>query len=143
MRVSLRFPSESPAMSLPARSKRTPLLLSVVAASTWLLGVSGAAAAEGDSWAVVGHQGLVQVVIAPKEHATDFAAYQAQISKLCAPERTCFVNFFTNTSGAEAVLPLPDAIAAEATARFRRSMKNGVEVFQWSCRLGLGAGECF
>jgi hypothetical protein len=104
---------------------------------------STTAAAADETWHVVGRQGLMQVVIAPREKATEAAAYRAQIAKLCPPERTCFINFFTNSSGALAVLPLPDAIAAEATARFRRSTKNGVELLQWSCRLGLPGSECF
>jgi hypothetical protein len=96
-------------------------------------------------WQVVGVQGLVQIVIVPKEQTRDASAYKVQIAKLCPPERTCFVNFYENTSGVKAELPLPDAIAAEATARFRRSTKNGAELFQWSCRLGLSANDsqCF
>ena len=104
---------------------------------------SATAAAADEAWQVVGRQGLMQVVIVPREKATEAAAYRAQIAKLCPPDRTCFINFFTNSSGALAVLPLPDAIAAEATARFRRSTKNGVELLQWSCRLGLAGSECF
>lgn len=104
---------------------------------------STAAAADDETWQVVGHQGLMQVVIVPRDKATQAAAYRAQIAKLCPAERTCFINFFTNSSGATAALPLPDAIAAEATARFRRSTKNGVELLQWSCRLGLPGGDCF
>lgn len=104
---------------------------------------TAAAAAEGEAWQVVGRQGLLQVVIVPGAMATDIAAYRTQIAKLCPPERTCFINFFTNSSGAKAVLPLPDAIAKEATARFRRSTKNGAELLQWSCRLGLPGSECF
>lgn len=102
-----------------------------------------AGAASPEPWAVVGRQGLMQVVIVPKAQAADGAAYREQIAAICPPERTCFVNFYTNSTGAPAALPLADAIAAEATARFRRSTKNGVEVFQWSCRLGLAEGECF
>lgn len=112
-------------------------------AATLLLAAGTAIAADDAAWKFVGHQGVVQFVIVPKALATDPAAYRAQIGRLCAPERTCFVNFYTNTTGAVAELPLADAIAAEATARFRRSTKNGVEVFQWSCRLGLAEGECF
>lgn len=101
------------------------------------------AAAQEATWPLVGRQGLLQVVIVPKEQAADLAAYRAQIPRLCAPDTTCFINFFTNTAGAVPALPLPDAIAAEATARFRRSTKNGVEVFQWSCRMGTGTPDCF
>ena len=111
-----------------------------VALSALCLCSGGMAAGE---WLVVGRQGLVQVVVVPVSQASDPAAYKSQIARLCTPDATCFINFFTNSSGAKAELPLPDSISAEATARFRRSTKNGVEVFQWSCRLGLGVGECF
>jgi hypothetical protein len=115
---------------------RLTLLLAV-----WLS--TAAAAADGPTWQVVGQQGLLQVVIVPPEKATQAAAYRAQIAKLCPAERTCFINFFTNSTGATAALPLPDAIAAEPTARFRRSVKNGAELLQWSCRLGVPGGDCF
>jgi hypothetical protein len=95
------------------------------------------------AWQLAGHQGLVQVVIVPAQQARDASAYQAQLARLCPADRTCFVNFYTNTAGATPELPLPDAIANEATARFRRSMKNGTEVFEWSCRLGVREGQCF
>lgn len=100
----------------------------------------GASAEE--PWQVAGRQGLMQVVIVPTAVASDLAAYRAQIAVLCPGDRTCFVNFFTNSTGAPVALPLPDAISDEATARFRRSTKNGAELFQWSCRMKLG-GECF
>jgi hypothetical protein len=95
------------------------------------------------SWQVVGIQGSLQVVIVPKELAQNASAYQAQVAKLCQPAKTCFVNFYTNSSGVKPELPLPDAIASEATARFRRSTKNGVELFEWSCRLSTKDGQCF
>ncbi len=118
--------------------------LSTTAWFTLLAALSSTTAAAADeAWPVVGRQGLMQVVIVPREKATEAESYRAQIAKLCPPERTCFINFFTNSSGAIAVLPLPDAIAAEATARFRRSTKNGVELLQWSCRLGLPGADCF
>lgn len=96
-------------------------------------------------WQVVGNQGLVQVVIVPKAQARELSAYQAQLARLCPPQRTCFVNFYENSAGAKAELPLPEAIANEPTARFRRSMKNGAELFQWSCRMAESGGDaqCF
>lgn len=96
-----------------------------------------------DSWTVVGNQGLVRQVIVPTEQATDEAAYERQIARLCDPERTCFLNFYTNATGAVPSVPLPDAIANEATATYRRSMKNGVQIFLWSCRLKVAGRECF
>jgi len=100
-------------------------------------------AAEPGTWAVVGQQGLVRFVLVPPEQATAQAAYEHQISRLCEPDRTCFLNFYTNSTGADPAVPLPDAIANEATATYRRSMKNGVQVFLWSCRLKLPGRECF
>jgi hypothetical protein len=96
-----------------------------------------------EAWAVAGQQGLVRFVIVPTAQAADAAAYRREIARLCEPERTCFLNFYTNVSGATVTLPLPDAIEAEATATFRRSMKNGAERFQWSCRMKMPQQECF
>lgn len=100
-------------------------------------------AAEADHWPVIGQQGLVQFVLVPTALAADPAAYESQIARLCAPEHTCFLNFYTNSTGATPSLPLPDAIANEATATYRRSMKNGVQMLQWSCRLKVPGQECF
>lgn len=116
----------------------------VLTALAWVAFASSIANAEETApWQVVGTQGLLQVVIVPKERAQDASAYQAQIAKLCQPERTCFINFYTNSTGVAPQLPLPDAIEAEATARFRRSMKNGAELLQWSCRVRTSEGQCF
>ena len=103
----------------------------------------GASAAPSDPWAVAGQQGLVRIVIVPMEHASDRSAYERQIQSLCDPERTCFLNFYTNSTGATPAVPVPDAIATEATATYRRSMKNGVQVFQWSCRMKVSTQACF
>lgn len=100
-------------------------------------------AADTDTWPVAGQQGLVRYVIVPAARAADPAAYERQIATLCDPERTCFLNFYTNSTGAPVAVPLPDAIASEATATFRRSMKNGAERFMWSCRLKVVGKDCF
>ena len=102
-----------------------------------------AIAAPADAWPVAGQQGLVRFVIVPMEQAADRAAYERQIQSLCNPERTCFLNFYTNSSGITPAVPLPDAVANEATATYRRSMKNGVQVFKWSCRTKPSEQECF
>jgi hypothetical protein len=107
------------------------------------LATPGALAASTEPWLLAGRQGLVQVVIVPAEHATNRGAYEQQILRLCEPERTCFINFYTNSTGAALAVPVPEAIAGEATATFRRSSKNGVQVFQWSCRMKLSAQNCF
>ncbi len=94
-------------------------------------------------WQVAGRQGLMLLVIVPAEQASDTSAYQAQLKQLCPGERTCFVNFYTNSSSVEASVPLPDAIDREATATFRRSVKQGAESFRWACRLQLAVPNCF
>lgn len=97
-----------------------------------------------EAWSTVGQQGLVRYVIVPAAQVRDRAAYARQIALLCEPERTCFLNFYTNSTGAPAALPLPDAIDREATAVFRRSAKQGgAERFQWSCRLQVSQEPCF
>lgn len=102
-----------------------------------------AAPAADAGWTIAGQQGLVRTVIVPAEQATDRAAYLREIERLCEPERTCFLNFHTNSTGAALTMPLPDAVAHEATAIFRRSAKNGAERFQWSCRLKVAPDDCF
>lgn len=99
--------------------------------------------AEPAAWPVIEQQGLVRSVLVPSALASDDAAYRKQISRLCEPDRTCFLNFYTNTKGAALATPLPDAIANEATATYRRSMKNGVEILMWSCRMKVPGAECF
>lgn len=110
-----------------------------------LAGAASAAAppAPGAGWLVAGRQGLVGIVIVPMAQAADKAAYEQQIAGLCDPDRTCFLNFYTNSKGVAAAVPVPDEIANEATATYRRSVKNGVEAFTWSCRLKLPGKDCF
>ena len=99
--------------------------------------------AEPAAWPVIEQQGLVRSVLVPSALASDDAAYRKQISRLCEPDRTCFLNFYTNSKGAALSTPLPDAITNEATATYRRSMKNGVEILKWSCRLKIPGQDCF
>ena len=107
------------------------------------LALLGSSAAAEEAWPVAGQQGLVRFVIVPAAQAREAEAYQRQLAKLCEPDRTCFLNFYTNSSGAAVAVPLPDAIAAEATATFRRSAKQGAERFLWSCRMKMPQQECF
>jgi hypothetical protein len=100
-------------------------------------------AAPGEAWPVAGQQGVVRAVIVPRGLERDRAAYARQIARLCEPDRTCFLNFHSNSTGAALAMPLPDAIASEATATFRRSAKQGAERFQWSCRLQMAEEGCF
>ncbi len=102
-----------------------------------------AAQAAPEPWPVAGQQGLVRFVIVPAPLAADREAYRGQTQLLCEPERTCFLNFYTNSTGAVAAVPLPDAIDKEATAVFRRSAKQGAEKFMWSCRMNFAGESCF
>lgn len=103
---------------------------------------AGGARAE-DTWQVAGQQGIMRFVIVPTDLARDRAAYARQIELLCAPGTTCFLNFYTNTTGATVAMPLPDAIDHESTAVFRRSIKQGAEQIRWSCRLQMNSENCF
>ncbi len=107
------------------------------------IGSTTAAAQSVADWPVVGRQGLVRFVVVPTDEAKDRAAYTREIARLCEPEHTCFLNFYTNSHSLPAALPLPDGIAQEATATFRRSMKNGAERFWWSCRMQMTGENCF
>lgn len=96
-----------------------------------------------EAWTIAGRQGIILQVIVPAGLARDMAAYRQQIETLCAGKETCFVNFFTNSTAAELTIPLPEAITQEATAVVRRSGKNGVEGFRWSCRMAMPEPGCF
>lgn len=117
---------------------RTGLLVTLAT-----LALAFAANAADETWPVAGQQGLVRVVIVPTALATDQAAYAAQVKRLCEPGATCFLNFYTNSTGAPVALPLPDAIERESTAVFRRSAKQVAERFTWRCSLKLAVDNCF
>jgi hypothetical protein len=126
-----------------------PAALRTACATLLTLGaVLGAAPAPAQAqsagaWEIAGRQGLIQVVIVPPAELRNRAAYVRQVGLLCAPDVTCFINFFSNSTGAPVAVPLPDAIAREPTAIFRRSAKQGAETFRWSCRMGSDEGNCF
>ncbi len=113
------------------------------AASAAALALLAGAASAGPDWPVAGTQGLVRFVIVPEAQARDREAYAREIAALCEPGATCFLNFYTNSTGAPVAMPLPDAIDREPTALYRRSAKQGAERFQWSCRLQQGNEPCF
>lgn len=105
---------------------------------------SRAADAPAAGWELAGRLGLVHYVIVPVATARDRALYDRAIEQLCAGRGTCFVRFFTNTSGAPVGLPLPDAISDEATVIYQRSDKRGGGGdFRWSCRLKIPGSDCF
>lgn len=99
--------------------------------------------ADDKPWTDLGRQGMTRIVIVPLELAADRDAYARQLQRLCAGSETCFVNFYTNSRGVELSLPLPDAVASEPTAVFRRSAKQGAELMRFSCRLQLDTVNCF
>jgi hypothetical protein len=137
-RAELRF--------LPASLARSAVVLAAAMAAVMATGATLAQprpAPQPGAWEVAGRQGLMQFVIVPTALAKDREAYAQQLGLLCEPQLTCFINFFTNSTGAPVGVPLPDAIAAEPTAIFRRSTKQGAELLRWSCRLGLEEGNCF
>lgn len=121
--------------NLPRRLART-------VATGFVASAAGVVAADA-AWQVAGRQGILLHVIVPAEHARDRAAYQRQVPALCDNRETCFVNFYTNSTRAIVALPMPVAIADEATAVLRRSAKQGVDGFRWSCRMAMPEPNCF
>jgi hypothetical protein len=123
--------------------RRCPPLAVCAALLCLAAGLAQAQTPPAAAWDVAGRQGLIHVVIVPPAQARNRDAYAQQVALLCPLTATCFINFFTNSTGAPVSVPLPDAIAGEPTAIFRRSAKQGAELFRWSCRMGSDAGNCF
>ncbi len=105
--------------------------------------MAGAAAADETPWTLMGHQGIVQMVLIPLDQAKDEAAYERQIALICKEQVNCFLNFYTNSSSAPVAVPLPDEISREVTATYRKTYKKGVPQFSWSCRMQMIADNCF
>jgi hypothetical protein len=124
---------------------RSPSMPLRAVALVWALGcgTSSQAQTEPAPWVVAGRQGIIRLVIVPMDKVQDRAAYDAQIAVLCKEQETCFLNFFSNSTKAPVAVPLPDAIDREATAVLRRSAKQGVDSFRWSCRLKRPDTDCF
>jgi hypothetical protein len=104
-------------------------------AATLLLAGLQAQAADEPAWALAGQRGMVRYVIVPADAVRDRAAYDRQLKQICEAGQTCFVNFYANPTGAPLAMPLPDEIEREATAIYRKSIKNASERFEFSCRL--------
>jgi hypothetical protein len=94
-------------------------------------------------WQVAGRLGLMQFIVVPEASARDGRYHRAIVDELCDREDTCFLRFFTNSTGAQMAFPLPDAIMNEPTVMFQRSAKHRREQFQWACRLDMADGNCF
>ncbi len=119
--------------------KRTLGALAAIAA------LSPAAAADSASdWQLAGRLGLLQFIVVPEASAQDRAYYDRIIEEVCADRgSSCFLRFFTNSTGAKLDFPLPDVVLNEPTVMFQRSAKHQQEQFQWSCRLRRAASTCF
>jgi hypothetical protein len=115
--------------------------LGLAAAVVLLHGAPGAA--DPPPWQVVGRLGVVQYVVVPESAARQRGYYDTIIQQSCPPAGTCFMRFFTNSSGATPTLPLPDVIQNEPAALFQRSAKRGTEEFRFSCRLQVAGADCF
>ena len=101
----------------------------------------GPAVAAPSAWQLAGSLGMLQFVVVSEARARDRALYDEAVAALC--QSTCFLRFFTNSANAPVAMPLPDAILAEPAAMYQRSAKQGNEIFQWSCRLGMPGGNGF
>jgi hypothetical protein len=123
-------------MHVPSRLKTA--LMPVLALAPVL-----AAQAEDKPWTELGRQGLTRIVIVPLAEAADREAYARQLLRLCPGTDSCFINFYTNSHGVALTVPLPDAVATEAVAVYRRSAKQGAELMRFSCRLQLDSVACF
>jgi hypothetical protein len=95
------------------------------------------------TWTVMGHQGIVLMVLVPADQAKDEGAYQREIGLICAEQINCFLNFYTNSKSVPVAVPLPDEISHEVTATYRKTYKKGVPLFTWSCRMQMIADSCF
>jgi len=85
----------------------------------------------------------MQCVVIPATRAGSHEACAQQKALLCLPQRSCFLDFFTNSIGVPLAAPLPGAIFKLPVALFRCSTKQGSELFCRSCRVGKDEGNCF
>lgn len=123
---------------------RIPLAACLMAATVGAIAnTPDATGPDARDWTVAGRLGLMQFIVVPEGSARDRDYYNRVIEQSCGKEETCFLRFFTNSTGATPAVPLPDAILAEPTAMFQRSVKQLREQFQWSCRLQLAEVSCF
>ena len=97
-----------------------------------------------DNWTLAGRLGLLQFVVVPEASARDGDYYRRILDEVCADKvASCFVRFFTNSTGAKLDFPLLDAVLNEPTVMFQRSAKHQREQFQGNCRLGMAESSCF
>lgn len=92
---------------------------------------------------IAAQMGIMQFVIVPLKYGKHKAFHVETIKILCPVNKTCFLNFFTNSKNAEISSPLNDSILNEPTLIYRRSSKHQNATFQWSCRLKLAITTCF
>lgn len=149
---SVAVASRAHGVQQPRRARLAALALLVGLAACQTAGVSptgpapaasGHSAPAGADWTFAGRMGIVQYVIVPAGRSGERAYYERVVEGQCGAAPRCFLRFFTNTDGAEVALPLPDAIARQATALYQRSDKRGSAEFRWSCRMPVATPDCF
>ena len=123
--------------------KTRQFVLSLLLASQAVFAQAAADEKKEATWTVMGHQGIVLMVLVPLDQAKDEAAYEREISLICGEQINCFLNFYTNSKSVAAAVPLPDEISNEVTATYRKTYKKGVPLFVWSCRMQMIADSCF
>jgi len=96
-----------------------------------------------DGSIVAGSLGIMQFVIVPLGKSKNLEFYKSTIKQLCKNKKTCFLNFFTNSTNQKISFPLNDKILAEPTLMFKKSAKHQNTSFEWSCRLNLAVKNCF
>ena len=94
--------------SPPSFASLLQAIVAILVAGASCASPSVASAAEADAWSVIGDQGVTRYVLVPSEQASNAAAYERQIIRLCDPTSTCFLNFYTNSTGAPLGMPLAD-----------------------------------
>ena len=96
-----------------------------------------------DGSIVAGNLGMMQFVIVPLGKSKNLEFYKNTIKQLCEDKKTCFLNFFTNSTNQKISFPLNDKILSEPTLMFKKSAKHQNTSFEWSCRLNLAVKNCF
>ena len=108
------------------------------------LATPGAALAQaGDGWELVGHLGMMQLVIVDHERESEEALYDDAIATLCPPLTTCFLRFYSNPQDVEISVPLPDEISNNTAAFYTLSTKHSKKIFRWSCRIENDPNNCY
>ena len=130
-------------MKMKPSSLKQLVLASLLAGSALTAHAATADENPAATWTVMGHQGIVLMVLVPVDQAKNEQAYEQQIGLICKEAINCFLNFYTNSRNVPTAVPLPDEISNEVTATYRKTYKKGVPLFTWSCRMQMIADSCF